>query len=187
MRQSTTHPVASKPKGRFRFGLRGLIGAVLFVGLALGLIAREDRRVKNQSAVIAEMRRMGVVEGGHEPTILALIAMKWFSTDSRSIEARFSGWIDTGWLYRVGWFSGGRLKEGQIPAVVERLRRLGAVREVYFHEPSRKGLRLFYIDRISFNRLGVSRYLYTFRDYPPASDGVLEPSLEVPGGPAVGQ
>jgi hypothetical protein len=187
MRQSTTHPVASKPKGRFRFGLRGLIGAVLFVGLALGLIAREDRRVRNQSAVIAEMQRMGIVDGGHEPTILALIAMKWFSTDSRSIETRFSRWIDTGWLYRVGWFNAGRLKEGEVPAVVERLRRLGAVREVHFHKPSLKGLRLFYIDRISFDRLGGSRSSYTFRDYPPAIAGPLEPSPEVPGGRDVGQ
>ena len=187
MDQSTTRPVATKPKRRFRFGLRGLIGVVLLAGLALGLIAREGRRVRTQSAVVAEMRRMGILDGGHEPTILNLIAMKWFSTDSRAIEARFSKWVDPGWFYRVEWFNAGRLKEERVPAVVEQLGRLGAVKEVYFNEPSLKGLRLFYIDRIRHGELGVSKDSCTFRDHPPAIDGVLKASSEVPGGRTVGE
>ena len=169
MDQSTPELAPTKPRRRLRFGLRGLIGVVLFAGLALGLIAREGRRVRTQSAVVSEMTRMKIVEGGHKPTILCLIAMKWYSTSNRAIETRFSKWLDPGWFGRVMWFNAGRLKDEQLPAVVEKLGRLGAVKEVYFNDPSLKGLRLFYIGEVPYGQLGVPKESCTFRDYPPSA------------------
>jgi hypothetical protein len=145
--------------------MRGLIVSILLIGLALGLIAREDRRVRTQSTVIVDLSRMGVHEAGHRPTLLCLIAMKFYSTNNRAIEARFSRWVDPGWFYRVEWFNAGRLEEERIPAVVERLVRLGTVKEVYFKEPSLKGLRLFYIDPTGSYHLGVPEESCVFRDH----------------------
>jgi hypothetical protein len=165
MDQSTTRTLGTKPRRRLRFGLRWLIGLILLIGLALGLIAREDRRVRTQSNVIAELSRMGVHAARQRPTLLCLIAMKFYSTNNRAIEDRFSRWVDPGWFYRVEWFNAGRLEEERIPAVVERLVRLGAVKEVYFNEPSLKGLRLFYINPNGSYHLGVPEESCVFRDH----------------------
>jgi hypothetical protein len=167
MDQPTTRTLETKPRRRLRFGLRGLIGSILLIGLALGLIAREDRRVRTQSAVIADLSRMGVHAGGHRPTLPCFIAMKLYSTNNRAIENRFSRWVDPGWFYRVEWFNAGRLEEERMPAVVERLVRLGAVKEVYFNEPPHKGLRLFYIDPTGSYRLSVPEESCAFRDHSP--------------------
>jgi hypothetical protein len=169
MDQATAPAVATKRRRRLRFGLRGLIGLILAVGLILGLIAREDRRVRTQSAVIAELAGMGVRDAGHRPTLLCLVLMKFCSTNSRAIEARFSKWIDPGWFYRVESFNAGRLEEERVPAAARRLVRLGAVKEVQFNEPPLRGLRLFYIDPNGSYNLGVPEASCTFRDHPPAT------------------
>ena len=169
-----THNVASKPRRRFRIGLRGLIGLVLLLGLVFGLIAREGRRVGTQSAVVAAMRRMGINDAGHEPTYLCFAAMKFFSTSNRDIEARFSKWLDPAWFYRVQMFKvfkkRGRMSDAEVPAAVEQMSRLGVVKEVQYHDPSLQGLRLFYIDRIRYEELGPLRDTCTFRNHMPGGE-----------------
>ena len=169
MDQSTAPAVRKKPGRQIRFGLRGLIGLILALGLIFGLIAREARRVRTQSVAIADLASMGIGDAGHRPTLPCLILMKFYSTNNRAIEARFSRWVDPGWFYRVEWFNAGRLEEERVPDAVKRLVRLGAVKEVRFNEPPLRGLRLFYIDPNGSYNLGVSEASCTFRDHPPTT------------------
>jgi hypothetical protein len=153
-----------------------MIGVVLLLGVVFGMIAREDRRVRTQAALIGELAQMGVYGDGR-PTLLCFIAMKLHSTDSRSIEAKYAGWLDRGWFYRADHFNAGtRLKEEQVPVVVRLIGRFGPVKEVHYNEPpSLKGLRLFYVGEIPYHRLGVPKESCTFRDHTP--DGAT-PSRE---------
>src|SRR5262245_10695511 len=60
------------PKRRFRFGVRSLIGVVLFLGLVFGWLARMQRQVAEQDALVAELARDRVVVNSQVPNWLCL-------------------------------------------------------------------------------------------------------------------
>ncbi len=167
MNELTLQTEVSRPKRRrLRFGMRGLIAAVLVLGLVFGGIARMERQVRAREALVAELARDGIVVVDHQPTYLCLIMMKVLSTHSRDVEARCGDWIGPGWFYFPRNFNAGNLKDEKVPRVVERLQKLGEVHEVQYHGGSLDGLRLFYIGKIPFRDLGPHRDTCTIKAYP---------------------
>jgi hypothetical protein len=77
--------VAAKPKrGRLRFGLRGMIGAVLVLGLIMGGIARKQRQITEREFLVADVSRNHISVNRTEPTYLCLFLMKVLSTTSHA-------------------------------------------------------------------------------------------------------
>jgi hypothetical protein len=157
----------SKPR-RLRFGMRSLIGVVLLLGLFLGWLARMQREAVEREAVVAELARDRVHVNSREPTLLCLVVTKL--RGSRNIlpetPAKFEKWLSPGWFSRPVGFNAGRLRDEDVPRVVERLQRLGDVHEVEFHGGSLNGLRLFYIGKAPYGGLGPERDTCTFKAYP---------------------
>jgi hypothetical protein len=155
---------------RLRFGMRGLIGVVLLLGLIFGWLARIQRDAVAQEAVVAELARDGVGVNSREPTLFCLVVTKL--RGSRNIlpetPAIFEKWLSPGWFSRPVGFNAGRLRDQDVPRIVERLARLGDVNEVEFHGGSLNGLKLFYIGKIPFGRLGPEGDTCTFKAYPDA-------------------
>jgi hypothetical protein len=167
MNELTLQTEVARPKRwRLRFGMRGLIAAVLLLGLVFGGIARMERKVSAREALVAELARDHLVVVDHEPTYLCLIMMKVLATHSRDVEARCGKWIGPGWFYFPRNFNAGRLPDEKVPSVVERLQKLGEVHEVQYHGGSLDGLRLFYIGKIPFRDLGPHRDTCTIKAYP---------------------
>ncbi len=167
MNEPTTRDAVARPaRRRLRVGLRGLIGAVLLLGLFFGWIARVERKGRERAAIVNELAGVGVRVNSHEPTCLCLLTMKVLSTDNIDAEARLRGWVAPWWLNRPVGFNAGRLKEGRVPHVVQPLSRLGTVIEVHFHGGSLNGLRLFYIGKVPYGRLGPARETCTFTVHP---------------------
>jgi hypothetical protein len=151
--------------------MRALLGIVLFLGLVFGWLARMRRQAMEREAVVADLARDRVIVNSWEPTLLCLVVTKL--RGSRNIlpetPAKLEKWISPGWLSRpVGFNAGRQLPDEAVPRVVERLRRLGDVHEVRFRGSSLNGLRLFYIDKIPYGRLGPERDTCTFKAYPAA-------------------
>jgi hypothetical protein len=174
MDEPSVRATVSIPKRRrLRFGMRGLLGAVLLLGLVLGWLARMQRQAVEREAVVAELARDRVGVNSREPTLLCLVLTKL--RGSRNIlpetPAKFERWLSPGWFSRPVGFNAGRLRAEDIPRVVERLQRLGDVHEVEFHGGSLNGLRLFYIDKVPYGHLGPERATCTFKAYP--ASGVI--------------
>jgi hypothetical protein len=147
--------VAAKPKrGRLRFGLRGMIGAVLVLGLILGGIARKQRQITEREFLIADVSRDHIVVNWTEPTYLCLFLMKVLSTSPRGVEASCSKWLGPGWFSNPKGFNAGHLKDDQTHSVVKRLSRLGTVWEITYTQPTLTGLKLFFIDKVPYHALG---------------------------------
>ena len=160
--------VSNSKQRRLRFGMRGLIGVVLLSGLVFGWLARMQREAVEREAVVAELARDRIGVNSREPTLLCLVLTKL--RGSRNIlpetPARFERWLSPGWFSRPVGFNAGRLRDEDVPRVVERLQRLGDVHEVEFHGGSLNGLRLFYIGKIPYGRLGPESDTCTFKAYP---------------------
>jgi hypothetical protein len=146
--------------------MRGLIGAVLLLGLLFGWIARMQRQARERESLVAELAHDGIHVNSTDPTLLCLILMKVLATNSRDVEARCGKWIGPGWFYCLKGFNAGHLKDERVPRVVERLHRLGDVHEVQFRGGSLDGLRLFYIGKIPYYQLGPERDTCMFKAYP---------------------
>lgn len=168
MSEPTVQATVSNPKRRLRFGMRGLIGAVLLLGLTFGWLARMRREVFEREAVVTELTRRHVVVNSREPTLLCLVLTKL--RGSRNIlpetPAKFEKWLSPGWFSHPVGFNGGRLRDEDVPPVVELLRRLGDVHEVEFHGGSLNGLRLFYIGTVPYGRLRPEQDACTFKVHP---------------------
>src|SRR5258706_15746372 len=77
MNEPTVQADLSSPKRRrLRFGMRGLIGAVLLLGLVFGWLARMQRQAVEREAVVAELARDRVGVITREPTLLCLVLTK---------------------------------------------------------------------------------------------------------------
>ena len=171
--QRTLQAEVSRPKKwRLRFGMRGLIAAVLMLGLLFGWIARMERQVRAREALVAELARDRIIVNDHEPTYLCLIMMKVLDTHSRDVEARYGKWIGPGWFYFPRGFNAGRLKDENLSRVVKQLQWLGDVHEVQYRGGSLDGLRLFYIGNrnIPYRELGPERDTCTFTEFPRRTD-----------------
>ena len=168
---------ATKPKKRIRFGLRGLIGVILLVGLALGWFARQDRLARLQTARLAELQRMGVLVNDFRPTTVCLIAMRFFGGESNKTKDKLVRWLDPGWFDRPKGFNAGYLPDDKVGPVVERVGRFGdVVKEVRFKGWGSPELCLLYIDRVPFDRLGVPRDQVTVIDHPIMTSGLRSES-----------
>jgi hypothetical protein len=170
MNEPSVHAAVSDSKRRrLRFGMRSLLGIVLFLGLVFGWLARLQRQALEREAVVAEMAHDRIIVNSREPTLLCLVLTKL--RGSRNIlpetPAKFEKWLSPGWFSRpVGFNAGRRLRDEDVPHVVERMQRLGDVHEVQFRGGSLNGLRLFYIDKVPYGRLGPERETCTFKAYP---------------------
>jgi hypothetical protein len=149
--------------------MRGLLGLILFLGLIFGWLARVQRQAVEREAVVDDLARERVRVNSREPTLLCLVLAKLLRerTILPDTPARFNQWLSPGWFSRpVGFNAGRRLRDEEIPRVVEKLQRLGDVREVQFRGGSLNGLRLFYIGKVPYYELGPERDTCTFKAYP---------------------
>jgi hypothetical protein len=132
MRESIPRAAGSEPmRWHYRFGLRFLLATVLLAALILGWVAHEQRRANERTALEAELAGVGVVPLLEEPTGLGYLVKKVVPSYERSLRER----IGSGWFDRSSIFVCMRLEDKQVPYAVERLRRLGTVREVHTQGP----------------------------------------------------
>ena len=129
---SDASPAGPGPTGRrFRFGLRGLLGAVLVLGVGFGWLAREDRRTREQAALIAELSPARVRVDFQKMTPLGEWVLKHLPRREKWLRDQ----IGDGWLHNPTIFTAISLEDGQISFVADRLSRLGTVREVLLQNP----------------------------------------------------
>jgi hypothetical protein len=128
MHESIPHTASSVPmKWQYRIGLRFLLVMVLFASLTLAWVARESRRAQLRSALFAELTRVGVSPLLEEPTGVGQLVKKFLPKYERRLGERIGrGWFDHPTIF-VCW----GLEDQQVPFVVERLSRLGTVREIH--------------------------------------------------------
>jgi hypothetical protein len=178
MNEPAVQAAASKPKRRrLRFGMRRLIGIVLLLGLAFGWLARVQRQVAEQDALVAELARDRVVVNSQVPNWLCL-ALNLPLDPGRSSKwsRKWLSWLSPNWFSRPDGFNAGtHLRDEEVPRVVERLQRLGDVYEVQYHGGSLDGLRLLRIGRFDYRELGPEQDTCTFKAYP--ASGVTSGSL----------
>lgn len=131
-----TDPAPRTRRRRYRFGLGYLLATILIVGTGLGLTARAHHRAQERTAVAAELEGLGVGAVVSEPTGVALLVRKFAPGREDALTQRLGR----------GWFSVERalvcwkVPDERVASVVERLRRLGTVREVYTHEVTPAGI-----------------------------------------------
>src|SRR3954466_10382435 len=99
MDEPSVRATVSIPKRRrLRFGMRGLLGAVLLLGLVFGWLARMQRQAVGREAVVAELARDRVIVNRRDPTLLCLVLTKL--RGSRNIlpetPAKFEKWLSPG-------------------------------------------------------------------------------------------
>ena len=173
--------VKAGPRRRSRLGVRGLMAVVLMAGVALACFARQDRLASDRTARIAELRRMGVLVNDFEPTFVGLLAMRVFGSLSSEDVLRPNRWLGPGWYVLPRGFNAGMLPDDRVAEVAERIGHFGKVIEVRFDRPPLTGLRLFYIDRVPYDRLGVPRDAVHLHRAPRRPTSLPESKAYVPG------
>jgi len=119
-------------RGRFRFGLKGLMATVLAFTLVFGWIGCENRRAQQQPILVADLVGVGVQPELEEPTSLGLFIRRRIPDQEAWVRER----IGEGWLSRPTVFLCTKLKDEQVPFAIERWKRLGTVREVHYQSPN---------------------------------------------------
>ncbi len=120
-------------KRRFQFGLRALLLTVTFVALFIGWIGHLHRRAQERTKLTAELVSAGILVDLEEPNWLGQLTKKVAPQRYEWLRER----LGSGWLGYPTVFFCWELKEEQVPAVVERVKRLGTVREFHFRrEPA---------------------------------------------------
>jgi hypothetical protein len=163
--------VAKPPRRRFRLGIRGLLGIILLVGLALGWFSWQDRLARRQTALLQELKQVNVHVNNPYPTRLCWFAMKILGKDSRATQDLLARWLDPGWMLTPRGFNAGMLTDSQVAGVVDRISQFGNVKEVRFDQPPNKGLRLFYVENVPYERLGAAKSAVTVTDHSTSSLG----------------
>jgi len=115
----------------YRFGLRFLLATVLLAALIFGWVAREQKRADERTALEAELAGVGVLPMLEEPTGLGQLVRGGLPRYERWMRER----IGSGWFDRPTVFVCMRLEDKQVPYAIERLTRLGTVREVHTQGP----------------------------------------------------
>ena len=139
---------------------------VFVLELIFGWFARLQRQAREVESLTAELAREWIGVNHFEPSVLCLVVMKVLATDSHKAEARCSRWIGPGWFSHPLGFNAGRRKEEKVPHLVPAVAAAWDGVEVEFHSASLNGLRLFYIDKIPYDKLGPDRDSCTFRKFP---------------------
>ena len=110
---------------------------------------------------------MGVLVNEIEPTIFGRVAERSLRLmNTHEAINQPARWFDPGWIGSPRGFNAGMLPDDRVAAVVERIGQFGKVIEVRFDRPPLVGLRLFYIDRVPYDRLGVPRAAVTITEHP---------------------
>ena len=146
-----------KTRVRFRFGIRGLSFFILLLALVLGWFHAVNQRLNEREVLLSQLLSERIFVNNSDPSYLTLFLMKVQSTDSSSIEQKYAKWISPGWFSSPRGFNAGRLPEGKVKPLVERLQLIGPVNEVLFQGGTLDGLRLFYIGEVPIQRLGPER------------------------------
>jgi hypothetical protein len=102
----------------------------LLLSLLTGGIVLLNRQIREREILVSELRVMGVQDVLTEATGLTQVVMK-FSPGRHRWLIEHLGW---GWFERPTVFRCLNLEDEKIPIVVERLRRLGTVRELHADE-----------------------------------------------------
>jgi hypothetical protein len=144
--KEATGPEVSR--GRFRFGLRGLLASVLTFAVVFGWIGCENRRAQQQSMLVADLVGVGVQPDLEEPTALGFFIKKRFPVQEAWVRERIGG----GWLSRPTVFLCSKLTDEHVPYAIDRLKRLGSVREIHYQS---RGLSDRGIDQIQSSLPGV--------------------------------
>jgi len=119
------------PKRRsFRFSLKALLASVLFLSLVFAWIAFENRKAQEQSALVAELSELGIAPYLREPTAVGFFVRKHFSGQ----EGRIRDFLGEGWLSRPTVLVCWDLGDDDAPTAVDKLKRLGTVREIHYQE-----------------------------------------------------
>ena len=113
---------------RFQFGLRGLLAAVTLVALATAWIGYLNRQAQNRTKLTAELVGSGILVDLEEPNWLGQLAKKFVPQREPWLRQR----LGSGWLGYPTVFCTWDLKQEQVAAAADRLRRLGTVREFQF-------------------------------------------------------
>jgi hypothetical protein len=116
---------------QYRIGLRFLLVMILFSALVLAWVANESRRAERRTALVSELTRVGVSPLLEEPTGFGQLVKGLLPRYERRLGER----IGRGWFDRPTVFVCRGLEDRQVPFAVERLRRLGTVREVHTQGP----------------------------------------------------
>ena len=126
--------IVTHPHGRgfrFRFGLKGLLVTVFAFGIVLGCLAIGQHQVDRQAARLAALGRLGVVPRLSEFATPGLILRKF----PASAEALLRRWAGDGWFEVPSVLVGFDLQDETVPEVAERVKQLGAVREIHYAGP----------------------------------------------------
>jgi hypothetical protein len=124
----------TRPGGQsrcWRYRLRTLLAAVLVVGLAMGWLARQIRREREQVALVAELNQAGIYAWEYDPNsvgwmlqALPISAQQWVMNRPFRWHFYFSP-------SRIHAFS---LREDSIPYLIEWMRRLPYLKSVSFKD-----------------------------------------------------
>lgn len=129
MEKPTLHDEVSSPGRRhFRFGLRGMLAFVVLFAFLFGGIAREERRVRQEARLLADLTVVGVRVDLQEPTTLLL----WVSKHMPRWESSLVNGVGKGWLSYPTTFTCTNIRDEQVPYIAERLQRVGTVRELVY-------------------------------------------------------
>ena len=121
-------PDPHSPPGRFRMGWFLAIGLLLLLAVVVGLTTYNSWRLRRQSAIVAELEAMGVRVTAGEVTYRGLFWLKFEQTSGSRLELTSSQSIAKGLSRPVAFYST-KVQEAQVPIVVEKLKKLGPVRE----------------------------------------------------------
>jgi hypothetical protein len=161
--------VSDSRRRRLRFGMRSLLGIVLFLGLVFGWLTRMQRQAIEREAIVTDLVNDWVRVESREPTLCwrAISMLLRERTVLIGTQIRLGKWLGLGWVsYPVSFSADNSLKDEAIPGVIKRLQLLGDVYEVQFHGGWQNGTRFFYLGTIPYGRLGPERETCTFRAYP---------------------
>jgi hypothetical protein len=170
MNEPTVQAIVSASKRRrLRFGMRSLLGIVLFLGLVFGWLTRMQRQAIEREASVTDLANDWVHAESRDPTLSWRAISMVLRERTVLIDTQISlgKWLGLGWLsYPVSFSADNSLSDEAVPGVMKRLQLLGDVYEVQFHGGWQNGTRFFYLGTIPYDRLGPERETCTFRAYP---------------------
>ena len=121
-------PKAEKSPRRPQLGWFCAIGLLLVLAVVVGLTTYNSWRLRRQSAIVAELEALGVHVTAGEITYRGLFWLKFDQTSGGRLELTSSQSIAKGLSRPVAFYST-TVEADQVPLIVEKLKKLGPVRE----------------------------------------------------------
>jgi hypothetical protein len=113
---------------RFQFGLRALMIFITFLAIVTAWLSYLNRQAVNRTKLTAELVNSGILVDLEEPNWLGQITKKFAPQREQWLREQ----LGSGWLGYPSVFCTWDLKQDHVPQAVDRLRRLGTVREFHF-------------------------------------------------------